>query len=168
MTGRHGHLPRAALGAADLLAAAAACGAAYLLRIRLAIVPVEGRTDVLPARYLEALPIALTVILVAIALAGGYRRDLLARPPGLADALRCAGLALVTLSTAALLYWRTFQYSRLTIVIAAALLVPAFLVARRVAHRLMRRALADPSRRARAAVVGGGAPAAALAAALEA
>src|SRR5205814_526421 len=74
MTARHGHLPRALLVAADVAAALVACCAAYLLRIPLKIVPVAGRTDVLPARYLEALPVAVAVILAAVALAGLYDR----------------------------------------------------------------------------------------------
>jgi exopolysaccharide biosynthesis polyprenyl glycosylphosphotransferase len=168
MTARHGHLPRALLVGADLVAAAAACVGAYLLRIQFEIVPVAGRTDVLPARYVEALPIAVTVILAAVALAGLHGRAHFGRAATLADALRAAGLSLASLSTAALLYWRTFQYSRLTIVIAAALFVPLFLLARLVAQRVAARLARDPRYRSAAVVVGGGAPAAALARALAA
>jgi exopolysaccharide biosynthesis polyprenyl glycosylphosphotransferase len=168
MTARHGHLPRALLVGADLVAATAACVGAYLLRIRFEIVPVAGRTDVLPARYVEALPIAVTVMLAAVALAGLHGRAHFGRAASFGDALRAAALALASLSTAALLYWRTFQYSRLTIVIAAALFVPLFLVARFVAQRIAAALARDPRRRSAAVVVGGGAPAAALARALAA
>jgi exopolysaccharide biosynthesis polyprenyl glycosylphosphotransferase len=166
MTARHGHLPRALLVAADVAAALVACVAAYVVRMRLEIVPVAGRTDVLPARYLEALPIAVTVIVAAVALAGLYERRHLGAAPRLADALRTAVLALAMLSTAALLYWRTFQYSRLTIAIAALVFAPAFLVARGVARRLTSRLARSPRYRSAAVVIGGGAPADALAQAL--
>jgi exopolysaccharide biosynthesis polyprenyl glycosylphosphotransferase len=166
MTARHGHLPRALLVAADTAAALLACVAAYVVRMRLEIVPVEGRTDVLPARYLEALPIALTVMIAAVALAGLYERRHLGVSPRIADALRAAVLALAMLSTAALLYWRTFQYSRLTIVIAALVFAPAFLAARAVAQRLTASLARSPHYRSPAVVIGGGAPAAALAQAL--
>jgi exopolysaccharide biosynthesis polyprenyl glycosylphosphotransferase len=166
MTARHGHLPRAILVATDLAAALAACVVAYLVRIRFEIVPVPGRTEVLPGHYLEALPIALTGILAAVALAGLYGRVHFGRVPSVADALRAGLLALAMLSTAALLYWRTFQYSRLTIVIAAALLVPLLLVTRRVARAATARLARDARYRSPAIVVGGGAPVAALARAL--
>ena len=168
MTARHGHLPRALLVAADLAAALASCVAAYLLRIHLGIFPVEGRTDVLPLRYAEALPIAVTVMVAAVALAGLHGRAHLGRAPRLADALRASGLAVALLSTSVLLYWRTFQYSRLTIAIAAALFVPFFLLARHLAQALLRRMVRTARFRSPAVVVGGGAPAAALQRALEA
>ena len=76
---------------------------------------VAGRADVLPARYLEALPIAVTAMLAATSLAGLHGRAHFGRAPRLADAARAAALSLAILSTAALLYWRQFQYSRLTI-----------------------------------------------------
>src|SRR5262245_1795611 len=166
MTARHGHLPRALLVAADVAAALVACVAAYVVRVQLEIVPVAGRTDVLPARYLEALPIAVTVMIAAVALAGLYERRHLGATPREADALRTAVVALAMLSTAALLYWRTFQYSRLTIVIAALLFAPAFLAARAIARRLLARLARSARYRSAAVVVGGGAPAAALARAL--
>jgi exopolysaccharide biosynthesis polyprenyl glycosylphosphotransferase len=166
MTQRHGHLPRALLVAADMAAALAACVAAYVLRIGFEIVPVTGRTDVLPARYLEALPFAATAMLGAAALAGLYGRRYFARPPGIAASLRAAGLALALLSTAALLYWRNFQYSRLTIVLAAASFAPCLLVARSLAARAIARLTGSPRYRSPALVVGGGAPAAALAQAI--
>jgi exopolysaccharide biosynthesis polyprenyl glycosylphosphotransferase len=168
MTARHGHLPRALLVAADVAAAAAACVGAYLLRIRFEIVPVAGRTDVLPARYVEAFPIAVSVIVAAVALAGLHGRAHFGRAARISDALRAAGLALALLSTAALLYWRTFQYSRLTIAIAAALFVPAFLLARLLAQRAAAGLARSARYRSAAVVVGGGAPAAALARALAA
>jgi exopolysaccharide biosynthesis polyprenyl glycosylphosphotransferase len=168
MTARHGHLPRALLVAADVAAALCACVAAYVVRLQLEIVPVAGRTDVLPARYLEALPIAVTVILAAVALAGLYDRRHLGAAPRLSEALRAGVLTLAMLSTAALLYWRTFQYSRLTIAIAAAVFVPAFLVARAVARRLTAQLARSARYRSAAIVIGGGAPADALAQALAA
>lgn len=168
MTARHGHLPRVLLVTADVAAAAAACVGAYALRIALEIVPVTGRTDVLPARYLEAMPIALSVIVAAIWFAGLHGRRHFGRVPSLADALRTSALALVFLSTAALLYWRSFQYSRLTIALAAILLVPALLLSRALAARALRALARDVRRRSPALVVGGGAPARALARALAA
>jgi putative colanic acid biosysnthesis UDP-glucose lipid carrier transferase len=162
MTQRHGHLPRALLVAADTAAAIAACIVAYVLRIGFEIVPVTGRTDVLPARYLEALPIAATVMVLAAALAGLHARGYFARPAGIADSLRAAGLALALLSTAALLYWRNFQYSRLTIVIAAASFAPLLFLARALAARAIALLAGSPRYRSSALVVGGGAPAAAL------
>jgi exopolysaccharide biosynthesis polyprenyl glycosylphosphotransferase len=167
MTARHGHLPRAILLAADLAAAVAACAAAYLVRIRFEIVPVPGRTEALPGHYLEALPIAVTVMLCAVALAGLHGRAQFGRVPSFADAVRAGIASLALLSTAALLYWRTFQYSRLTIVIAAAAFVPLLLAARAVARRATSRLVRDARYRSPAVVVGGGAPAAALAEALE-
>src|SRR5438552_11184518 len=111
MTARHGHLPRALLVAADAAAAVAACGLAYLLRIEFAVLPVPGHVDVLPARYLAALPVAAGVFVAASALAGLHGRGNLGRAPSFASVLRACGLAFVLLSTAALLYWREFQYS---------------------------------------------------------
>jgi exopolysaccharide biosynthesis polyprenyl glycosylphosphotransferase len=101
-----------------------------------------------------------------VALAGLYGRAHFGRAPSAADAVRAGVLSLATLSTAALLYWRTFQYSRLTIVIAAALFVPLFVVARRFASSAMARLARDARYRSPAVVVGGGQPAAALARAL--
>jgi len=168
MTARHGHLPRALLVGADVLAALAACVAAYCLRIVFEIVPVSGRTDVLPARYAEALPIAASVMIAAVALAGLYGRRHFGRAAGFADAVRAAGLALALLSTAALLYWRTFQYSRLTIAIAAGFFLPLFLVGRVAARRAAAALATSPRYRSAAVVVGGGAPAASLARAIAA
>jgi exopolysaccharide biosynthesis polyprenyl glycosylphosphotransferase len=168
MTSRHGHLPRVLLVAADLVAALAACAGAYVVRIPFAIVPVPGRTEDLLGRYVEALPIAVTVILAGVLVAGLYAREHLGRAPRIAETLRVATVVLALLSTAVLLYWRVFQYSRLTAAIATALFVPLFVLGRVVARSLLARMVRHPRYRSAAVVVGGGPPAEALASVLEA
>jgi exopolysaccharide biosynthesis polyprenyl glycosylphosphotransferase len=159
VTGRHTHLLRAALGASDVAAAVGAALAAYALRFHAlaAWVPVTGRTDVLPARYLSALPVAVLLLLLATAAAGLYDPRRAPRAPGVADILRLAGLSVAALATVALLYWQEFQYSRGTLFLAGALYAPLFAGLRTWSLARLRRRVAPP-----ALVVGGGAPARAL------
>lgn len=163
VTHRHGHLPRVALAAADAAAAALAASAAYALRFLAGLAPVEGRTDVLPARYLEALPAATLLLVAAAWLAGLHDARRLGRPPSLADAFRAAAVGAALLAMGALFYWKEFQYSRASLLLTAALFVPALLATRRAALRLLRRLRDDDRLRSRVLVVGGGAPAEALA-----
>ncbi len=166
MTERHGHLPRIALAAADLGAALSASLAAYALRFGTVIadwVPITGRTDVLPARYAEALPVALAAMVGGAALAGAHGRDRLGRPASVGEALRAGLVSGAVLAALVLVYRERFQYSRLTIALAAALFAPAFLACRALAARLLASLRRNGRFRTPAAVVGGGAPAAALA-----
>ena len=163
MTGRHSHRLRAALAAADVVAAVVAAGAGYLLRFRLAAdaLPVAGRTDVLPSRYLAALPAAVLLLLLAAVAAGMYDARRAVRVPTWADAGRISALSVATLATVALLYWREFQYSRATLLAVATLFGPLCCVFRRAAQRALARsalARAEPA----ALLVGGGRPARAL------
>jgi exopolysaccharide biosynthesis polyprenyl glycosylphosphotransferase len=164
MTRRHGQLPLAILLAADTAAAALAYAAAYALRFHVEPFPVAGRRDELPARYLEALPAAALALVGAVALLGLYRRERLGTRATAGDALRAGGLGFFVLSALALLYWKEFQYSRLGLALAAVLFVPAFLVGRTAARALLLRLRARL--RTPVAVVGGDAPARALADAL--
>jgi exopolysaccharide biosynthesis polyprenyl glycosylphosphotransferase len=125
--------------ACRVLAAAAAYGAAWLLRFGVldAVVEVRGRTDVLPARYLEALPVAVLAVLVA-ARAAGLRH---APPPGApAPAARefVAAAALATLLLAALaLFTRDlFQYSRGFLLVNGLLLAPSLAAGEAAARAL--------------------------------
>ena len=168
MTGRHVHRLRAALGGADVAAALGAALLAYTTRFGVLArwLPVSGRTDVLPDRYLAALPVAVLLLLLATAAAGLYDTRRAVRPPGVADALRISGYAVAALATVALLYWSEFQYSRATLFVAGAAYGPACAILRRAALAALDRvARADAS--SGALLVGGGAPAHALGAALE-
>lgn len=165
---RHGHLPRTLLLGADALAALAAATIAYLVRFETGWIPVEGQLDVYPGRYLAALPATVAVLLLSASLMGAYGDEELRRPTPVARAIRVAALAGALLAAAALLYRDVFQYSRIAIALAGCAFLPCFVVGRLAAGVLIGR-LRDAGRGAsRAAVVGGGAPAHALATALQA
>ena len=166
MTGRHAHELRTAVGMSDAGAAVLAAVSAYLVRFQLLAswVPVVGRTDVLPGRYLSALPAAVLLLLLAASTAGMYDIRRAVRVPAPADVLRMSGFGAAALATVALLYWREFQYSRAVILTAAALFGPFALAGRAVALGALRRR--DAVRTGRALLVGGGGPAAALEGAL--
>jgi exopolysaccharide biosynthesis polyprenyl glycosylphosphotransferase len=169
VTGRHAHHVRAVLGAGDAVAAIAACGCAYLVRFHLLVgaFPVVGRADVLPMRYATALPVAVLLLLLAVGAAGMYEPRRAVRAPTAADGVRICGFAAAGLATVALLYWREFQYSRATLLLAAALFGPLVLFLRGAILRALRK-LADPRSARPALLIGGGAPAAALSRALHA
>ena len=161
MTGRHAHTLRAALAASDVAAAITAAILAYAVRIASGLFPVQGRTDILPERYLAALPAAVLLLVLATAAAGLYDSRRAARTPDMADMLRVGGFAAAALATVTLLYWSEFQYSRAVVFGAAALYAPACAAFRRVALRLLARS-GSAARTPGALVIGGGAPAAAL------
>ena len=146
-----------------MTAAAVAGAAAYALRFHSGLIEVEGRTDVLPERYLEALPATVALLAGATYLAGLHDPRRYARPPSVADTVRAAGVGALLLAMATLFYWKEFQYSRGWLLLTAALFAPALLLARRAVLALLRRLRHDVRMRTRAVVVGGGAPAAALA-----
>lgn len=160
MTGRHAHLLRAALCATDIAAAVVTAAAAYALRFHLLATwfPVHGRVDVLPARYLQALPAAVLLLLLATAAAGLYESARMARRPAANDVMRLAGFSVAVLSTVALLYWREFQFSRAALLVAA----PLYAVVCAGFRAVVLRRAARVSRPAPTLLVGGGAPARAL------
>jgi len=166
---RHGNLPRLLLLGADGLSAALAGGAAYLLRFHgpgAAWIPVTGRTDVLPARYAAALPATVVLAMVAAALVGGYRPQVLRREGQLRVSLRAGLLLGALLLSTRVVYEDVFQYSRITLALGAALFVPLAWSLRSAATVLLARLRRDPGRRRRVAVVVGSATASRLAAAL--
>ncbi len=165
---RHGHLPRLLLLLADTIAALTAAGIAYIVRLETGWIAIEGRTDVLPARYLAAVPATVGIVLLSASLMGAYGDDELRRPTPVRRALRVATLAAALLAAAALLYHDVFQYSRLAIAIAGASYLPCFILGRLAAARVITRMRAARRGGSSAAVVGGGAPARALARALAA
>jgi len=165
---RHGHVPRLLLILADAIAALAAAGLAYVIRFRLGWIPVEGRLDVLPARYLSAVPITVVLMLLAASLMGAYGDRALGRPTSLRTAVRVTAVGGALLATTALLYRDIFQYSRLAIVFTAVLYLPAFAAGRALAGRALTALRRSGRFLRRAAVVGSGSPARALAAALRA
>lgn len=160
MTGRHTHQLRATLFGADVVSAAVAVAAGYALRFHVAAgaLPITGRVDVLPARYLAALPAAILLLLLAAVAAGMYDPRRASRAPGWADAGRVSAFAAATLATVALLYWREFQYSRATLLAVAAIFGPTCCIARRAALALLRRGFATGGDLP-ALLVGGGRPA---------
>ena len=160
---RHGHLPRLILLAADALAALTAAAVAYGLRFETGWIPIEGRTDVLPSRYLAALPVTVGVLLLSASLMGAYGDDELQRPAPVRRALRVAALAGALLAATAFLYRDVFQYSRLAIVFAGTVFLPSFVLWRLVAGRLVRIWHDSGAGSRKAALIGGGAPARALA-----
>lgn len=160
MSGRHAHLLRAVLGGSDAVAALIATGAAYGLRFHVlsAWLPVRGRIDELPARYLAALPAAVLLLVLASVLAGLYAAQRVPRPLGFADAVRVSACAAATLATVALLYWNEFQYSRATLLLAALFYGPLCAALRATAlRRVNRHVVATP-----VVLLGGGRPAQAL------
>ena len=165
---RHGHLPRTLIFVADVCAALTAAGAAYALRFWTGWIPIEGRVDVLPGRYLAALPVAVLVMLLSASLMGAYGDKILSQPAPLRTALRTTALAGGLLAATALLYHDVFQYSRLAVAFATIAFLPAFLAFRAIAARLTVTLRRRQDSGTRAIVIGGGAPAAALAGALRA
>jgi exopolysaccharide biosynthesis polyprenyl glycosylphosphotransferase len=152
----------AATTACRLAAAAAAYGAAWWARFHLlaTLLPVRGRSDVLPPYYLEALPAALLAALVA-ARAAGLRH---APPPGTPrpEARQYLGAAvLATLLTLALalLAREHFQYSRGFLAVYGVLLAAALPAGDAAARALL---AARPGREATVLLAGGAAAAAAF------
>jgi exopolysaccharide biosynthesis polyprenyl glycosylphosphotransferase len=164
MTRRHAELPRTILIAGDVVAAVTAALVAYWLRFESGLLAVEGRT--LPDRYLQGFPIAVGAMIAAVALAGLYRRERLSRGPSFADGLLVSLFAAPLLGTLALFYWKEFQYSRLGLLMAAAVFGCLFVLLRFATCHVVVRLRRDGRFRIPAAVIGGGRPAAALAAAL--
>lgn len=164
---RHAELPCALLALGDLLAAAAAALGAYWLRFEAGWIPVIGRTDELPPRYLEALPVAITLMLAPPALTGMYARAQLPRHATITDAVKVGALTTALLGTIALFYRDAFQYSRLTIALVGTLYVPTFLVGRSLASRAVDSLRSAGRFRTRIVVVGSGAPAERLARTLD-
>jgi len=163
---RHGHLPRTLLLIADTCAAFSAAATAYVVRFWTGWIPIEGRVDVLPSRYLAALPVAIAVMLLSVSLMGAYNDDSLTRPTPLRTAVRSAALAGGLLAATALLYRDVFQYSRLAVAFTTLAFLPAFVGFRLIAVRVAAAVANRGNGRTAAIVVGGGAPAMALAAAL--
>ncbi len=162
---RHGEIPRTTLLAGDALSAVAAACLAYWLRFHAGLVPREG--DIVATRYLEALPVASAAMLGSCLLAGMYRRERLGSEASLADGLRLGALTTLGLATLALFYWNSYQYSRVTLVLAGACFAVLFPVGRAAAAVFLTRLRRRGVGRIPAIVVGGGAPAAALADALD-
>jgi len=152
--------------AARLAAASAAWGAAWWLRFASGLLEVRGDASVYPARYLEALPVALLVILLACRAAGLRHAAAPARPaPEAREFLAAATLATLLLFTLALLARDRFQYSRGFLLLLGLLLAAALPAAEAAARAIL------GARRGREEVlllVGGARPAAALAGALRA
>jgi exopolysaccharide biosynthesis polyprenyl glycosylphosphotransferase len=149
--------------AARLAAAAAAYGAAWFLRFRVLADawPVEGRVDVLPSRYLQALLPALLAVLVA-ARAAGLRT---APAPGSPRAearqyLGAAALATLLLLSLALLARDLFQVSRGFLLLDGLLLAVALPAGDALARAIV---AAAPRAPVRVLLAGGAASAAALA-----
>jgi exopolysaccharide biosynthesis polyprenyl glycosylphosphotransferase len=152
--------------AARLLAIAATWGGAWWLRFGAldGLLPVQGRTDVLPARYLQALPVAALAVLAAVRAAGADAPPV----PGAPRAeprrhLAAAAIATLLLFTLALLARDLFQYSRAFLAIHGLLLAAALPAADALAAALLARRAPAPVPVVHA---GGAAACAALAAAL--
>ena len=148
------HVSRLTYTIADGLAAAAEAGLAYVVRFEAGWIAIEGRTDVLPQRYLEALPVTVAVLLLATALAGGYRPRALRRPRSVGLAVRSAALGGALLAALALGYRDAFQYSRLALVFIAIGYVPAMIATRTLALAVLRRLVAAGALASRAALAG--------------
>ncbi|MCE9637255.1 MAG: exopolysaccharide biosynthesis polyprenyl glycosylphosphotransferase [Planctomycetes bacterium] len=163
MTGRHTHQLRVVLFGSDVVSAVTAAGAGYAVRFHLAAdaLPVLGRTDVLPSRYLTALPVAVLLLLLAAVAGGMYDDRAAARAPRWADAGRVSAFAVATLATVALLYWREFQYSRAVLLAVAAMFGPLCCGLRRAAITMLRRGYGARGDLP-ALLIGGGRPAIAL------
>jgi exopolysaccharide biosynthesis polyprenyl glycosylphosphotransferase len=127
---------------ARALAAAAAWGAAWWLRFHLLVDlrPVKGSLEALPPRYLEALPVAILVVLFAAGAAGLRRAALPGTPrPWARDLLGAAALATLLLFAVALAARDLFQYSRLFLALFGLLLAPALAAAEGAARGLLSR-----------------------------
>ncbi len=153
----------AATTASRLAAAAAAYGAAFGIRFHLLadLVPLRGRTDVLPRYYAEALPAALLAALVA-ARAAGLRH---APPPGsprpeARQYLGAAALATLLTLALALLAREHFQYSRGFLAAYGLLLAAALPAGDALARALL---ASRPGREPTVLLVGGAEAAAAFA-----
>ncbi len=148
---RDGHGVPVAVLATSVRAAAVvlAYGGAWWLRFSSGWLPVTGRTDVLPGRYLAGLPVALLACLVA-ARAAGLRSGAagLGPPPRATSAVAAALLSTVLVATAVLLARDLFQYSRGFVLLHGALLAvvlpPAEGIAHGVAARWRRRSGRPP------------------------
>jgi exopolysaccharide biosynthesis polyprenyl glycosylphosphotransferase len=152
--------------AADAAAALTSAAIAYLVRFEAGWIAVEGRLDVLPSRYLAALPVTIGVMLLSASLVGAYGDEELRHPTPVRRGVRVAALAGALLAATALLYRDVFQYSRLAIAFAGIAYLPAFVLGRLLAVRAIRSLRARGRGARRAAVIGGGAPGAALEASL--
>jgi hypothetical protein len=152
--------------AARLLAGALAYGAAWWLRFGSGLMPVHGNASVYPARYLEALPAALLVVLLACRASGLRHRAAPSGPPPAArEFLGAAALSTLLLFTLALLTRDFFQYSRGFLLILGVLLTVALPAAEAAARGILG---ARKGRVETLLLVGGAEPAAALATALAA
>ncbi|MHC4820144.1 MAG: sugar transferase [Planctomycetota bacterium] len=100
--------------AGRIAAAAAAFGAAWWLRFQSGWLPVtDPDPDLLPARYIQALPVALLATLVAARAAGLRHAVPRAAPrPALREFVAAATLSTLLLLATALLTRDMFQYSR--------------------------------------------------------
>lgn len=159
MASRHGQLRVVLLLLGDLLTTAAALGVAYLLRFATSLL---GTPDPwTPAAYLGAVMPALALVLLAYAVAGGYR------PPEVSDTrvdtfrlvVRIVLAATLVLATATLLYRDRYSFSRKLLLLFPFVAIPLVWLGRRWALRL----LAAVHRRGRGTVptivVGEGEPA---------
>jgi exopolysaccharide biosynthesis polyprenyl glycosylphosphotransferase len=147
--------------AARLAAASAAWGAAWWIRFGSGFFGIQGRADVLPRRYLEALPVALLATLVACRAAGLPRTAARGAPrPEMRELLGAAALAALIDFSLALLVRDRFQYSRGFLALHGALLVLALPAAEAAARALL---AARPGREETLLLVGGADAAAALA-----
>ncbi len=160
---RHHHSSRLVLATGDAVAAAAAYGTAYVVRFGSGWIPVEGRADVLPSRYLAALPAVVAIALAATALVGAYDPVRVERSGRLRTAVAAAIATGALLGSAALLYRDVFQFSRLALLGTAAAYLPCMLAGRGLSARLLDRRHRSGRGMRRALVIGGGAAAAALA-----
>ncbi len=127
--------------AARLAAAAAAYGAAWWIRFEAlaGALPVRGDADVLPSRYLAALPVALLAVIVACRAAGlRHEASPLAPPPAAREFLGSAALAVVLFVLAtAMLSPDRFQYSRAFLGVLAAALALALPAGEAAARALL-------------------------------
>jgi exopolysaccharide biosynthesis polyprenyl glycosylphosphotransferase len=137
MVSRHGQLRVVLLLLGDLLTTSAALGIAYFLRFATSLL---GTPDPwTPAAYLEAILPALTLALLAYAVAGGYR------PPEVSDTrvdtlrlvVRIVLAATMALATATLLYRDRYQFSRGLLVLFPILAIPLVSLGRRSALRML-------------------------------
>lgn len=156
MTRRHGALPRALTIVADAVAAALAFVLAFVLRFEAGLVPVHGQVASLPARYVEALPIAILVGIVAAAWAGTYHRTRVGRASTLRETVRVVLGTGTVLAILALLYWKQFQYSRLFIALGAALFGALWPLGRAIVSNIVLRMRRSGRFRTRFALIGSG------------
>ncbi len=137
MVSRHGQLRVVLLLLSDLLTTASALGIAYLLRFATSLL---GTPDPwTPAAYLEAILPALTLVILAYAVAGGYRPPEVSDTRG--DTLRLVArivlAATLVLATATLLYRDRYEFSRGMLVLFPVVAIPTVWLGRRVALRVL-------------------------------